>query len=123
MVRSDFTSVDEYIASKPETTRAVLISVRNAIRQALREADESISYKMPTYKVKGRPVLYFAGWARHFSIYPATRTLVVAFKDELAPYEVNKGTIRFPLSGAPPVELIKNIAKFRAKEIGEQPTA
>src|SRR4051812_37987652 len=109
MVRSGFTSVDEYIASKPEATRAVLISVRNAIRKGLPAADESISYKMPTYKLNGRPALYFAGWTRHFSIYPATRKLVVAFKDELAPYEVNKGTIRFPLSDAPPVKLIEKI--------------
>ena len=62
-------------------------------------------------------MLYFAGWKKHYSLYPSTDRLVKAFKDELAPYEVNnKGTIRFPLSEPVPVKLIAGIAKFRAKE-------
>jgi uncharacterized protein YdhG (YjbR/CyaY superfamily) len=66
-------------------------------------------------------VIYFAGWKRHYSLYPATRRLVAAFKDELAPYEVNdKGTIRFPLSEPVPVKLIEAIATFRAKEVAEK---
>jgi uncharacterized protein YdhG (YjbR/CyaY superfamily) len=62
-------------------------------------------------------VLHFAGWKRHYSLYPAGRRLVEAFQDELAPYEVNKGTIRFPLSQPVPVKLIGRMAKFRAKEV------
>jgi uncharacterized protein YdhG (YjbR/CyaY superfamily) len=71
---------------------------------------------MPTYKLDGRLVLYFAGWKRHYSLYPATGHLVAAFQNALAPYEISKGTIRFPLSEPVPVELIERIAKFRAKE-------
>jgi uncharacterized protein YdhG (YjbR/CyaY superfamily) len=114
---ADFNSVDEYLASKPEAARVVLGSVRNAIRSAIPEAQECISYKMPTYKLEGHPVLYFAGWSRHYSIYPATNRLLAALKDELANYEVEKGTIRFPLSEEAPVKLIRKIAKLRAKEV------
>jgi uncharacterized protein YdhG (YjbR/CyaY superfamily) len=56
-------------------------------------------------------VLYFAGWRQHYSLYPVTDHIVAAFKDDLAPYEVNKGTIRFPLSQPVPAKLIGRIAK------------
>jgi uncharacterized protein YdhG (YjbR/CyaY superfamily) len=79
-------------------------------------AEEVISYQIPTYKLHGGHVVYFAGWKQHYSLYPATGHLVAAFKDELAPYRVNKATIRFPLSQPVPVKLIERIAKFRAKE-------
>jgi uncharacterized protein YdhG (YjbR/CyaY superfamily) len=69
-------------------------------------------------------VLYFAGWKKHYSLYPATADLVAAFKDDLAPYEVNdKGTIRFPLFEPVPVRLIARIAKFRAEETAERAKA
>ena len=76
---------------------------------------------MPTFKLNGRYVLYFAGWKQHYSLYPSTDRLVAAFKDDLAPYEVSgKGTIRFPLSEPVPVKLITGIAKFRAKEVKQR---
>ena len=71
----------------------------------------------------GGAVLYFAGWKQHYSLYPATDHLVAAFKGDLAPYKVNKGTIRFPLSQPVPVKLIERIAKFRAKEAAERARA
>jgi uncharacterized protein YdhG (YjbR/CyaY superfamily) len=114
-----FSSVDDYIASQPEAIRDVLRSVRDAIREALPAAEELISYGMPTYKLQGAVVLYFAGWKRHFSLYPAGERLLAAFADELAPFEVDKGTIRFPLSPPVPSMLIGRIAKFRADEILE----
>ena len=80
-------------------------------------AEEMISYNIAAYKLDVRPVIYFAGWKRHYSFYPATGRLVEAFKDDLAPYKVNKGTIRFPLTHPVPVELIRRIAKFRGKEV------
>jgi len=95
----------------------VLERVRSTIRQAVPEAEEVISYKILAYKLRGIPVLYLAGWKRHYSLYPCAANLVAAFKDTLAPYEVNnKGTVRFPLSQPVPVKLIERIAKFRAKE-------
>ncbi len=113
-------SVDEYIASQPETIQGVLQRVRSTIRKAVPEAEEVISYKIPTYKLPGGTVLYFAGWKQHYSLYPANGRVVAAFKDELAPYEIRKGTIRFPLSQPVPVRLIERIAKFRANEVAER---
>ena len=120
MAKTDFKSVDEYIASQPEAVRGILRRVRNTIRKAVPGAEEVISYKIPTYKLHSGPVLYFAGWKQHYSLYPATERVVAAFKDELAPYEVTKGTIRFPLSESVPAKLIERIAKFRAKEVAER---
>jgi uncharacterized protein YdhG (YjbR/CyaY superfamily) len=119
VARTDFKSVDEYIASQPEALRALLERVRSTIRKALPDAEEVISYKIPAYKLHGRAAIYFAGWKQHYSIYPAGERLVAAFKDKLALYEVSKGTIRFPLSQPVPVRLIERIAKFRAKEVAE----
>ena len=68
-------------------------------------------------------MLYFAGWKQHYSLYPATERVVAAFKDELAPYEVKKGTIRFPLFRPVPVKLIGRITKFRAEEVAEREKA
>ena len=118
-MKTDFKSVDEYIASQPEGVQSVLNRVRTTIREAVPEAEETISYKIPAYKLHGNRVLFFAGWKQHYSLYPATRRVVEAFKDDLAPYEVSKGTIRFPLSEPVPVKLIGRIAKFRAKEVSE----
>jgi len=119
----DGTSVDEYIAAQPEALRIPLKRVRNAIRKALPGAVEVISYKMPACKLHGSRVLYFAGWKQHYALYAATDSVLAAFKDELAPYEVAKGTIRFTLSEPVPVELIGRIAKFRAKEVVERENA
>ena len=116
MPNTDFKTVDEYIATHPAEVQAVLQLVRTTIRKAVPDADEMISYQIPAYKLRGGRVIYFAGWKQHYSLYPASDELVEAFKDELAPYEVNKGTIRFPISKAVPVKLIEGIAKFRAKE-------
>jgi uncharacterized protein YdhG (YjbR/CyaY superfamily) len=113
-------SVDEYIASQPQALRGTLERVRSAIRKAVPTAAEVISYKIPCYKMPGGPVIFFAGWKQHYSLYPANARLIAAFKDELAPYEFNsKGTIRFPLSEPVPVKLIERIAKFRANEVAE----
>ena len=116
MAKTDFKSVDEYIATFPEGVQAILRRVRGAIRKALPGAEEAISYQIPTYRMHGGYVVYFAGWKQHYSLYPATGRLVAAFEDDLAPYEVSKGTIRFPLSQPVPVTLIARLAKFLAKE-------
>ena len=116
MAKTDFRSVDEYIATFPPAVQAVLQRVRTTIHKAVPKAEEAISYQIPTFKLHGSYVVYFAGWKRHYSLYPASRRLVAAFKHELAPYEVDKGTIRFPLSTTVPTGLIGRIAKFLAKE-------
>jgi uncharacterized protein YdhG (YjbR/CyaY superfamily) len=123
MAKTGFKSVDEYIASQPEAAHGVLERVRRIIRKALPGSEEVISYQIPAYKLNGRTVIYFAGWRQHYSLYPSTGRLVEAFKDDLARYEVSKGTIRFPLSEPVPVKLIAVVAKFRAKEVAEREKA
>ena len=124
MAKTDFKSVDEYIAAQPEGARPILKRVRSTIRKAVPGAQEVISYQIPAYKLPAGAVLYFAGWKQHYSLYPAGDRLVSAFKDKLAPYDVNgKGTIRFPLSEPVPVKLIGRIARFREKEVAEREQA
>ena len=117
MAKSPFNSVGEYIASQPAAGKRALKRVRSAIRKALPDAEEVISYNIPAYKVHSRAALYFAAWKEHYSLYPAGARVVAAFRDELAPYQISKGTIRFPLSRPVPVKLIARIAKWRAKEM------
>jgi len=90
------------------------------IRKAMPDAEEVISYQIPAYKLHGGCVVYFAGWKQHFSLYPAGEELREAFREELSPYEISKGTIRFPLSEAVPTKLIERIVKFRAQEIAHR---
>jgi len=123
VAKTNFNSVDEYMASLPGPARRVLARVRSIVRRALPGAEEAISYQIPTYKQGGRPVIYFAAWKEHYSIYPATGPVLSAFKDDLAAYEVSKGTIRFPLSQAVPVKLITAIAKLRSEEVSNRTTS
>jgi uncharacterized protein YdhG (YjbR/CyaY superfamily) len=120
MAKTDFKSVDEYLASKPEAVRRALTRVRSIVRKAMPGAEEVISYQIPAIRLYGRPVLYFAGWKEHYSLYPSTDRLAALFKDDLARYEVTKGTIRFPLAAPVPVKLIERIARFRVKEAAER---
>jgi uncharacterized protein YdhG (YjbR/CyaY superfamily) len=117
-----FRSVDEYLTAQSPAAQEILESVRGAIRKALPKADESISYNLPTYKLNGRVVIYFAGWKKHFSIYPAGARMLAEFP-ELANYEVNKGTIKFALEQPAPVKLIARLAKFRAEEAASEAKA
>lgn len=84
-------TVEEYIAAQSNAAQRALELVRQAIRAAAPEAEELISYKMPAYKLHGADLLHFAGWKSHFSLYLASRGIVEAFHDELAPYAVKKG--------------------------------
>ena len=117
MVRNK--DVTAYIAAFPAPARAALTRVRGTIRRAVPAAEEMISYQIPAYKLHGRPVLFFAAWKEHYSLYPSNARLVAAFKDQLSKYEISKGTIRFPLSDGVPVTLIERIARFRARQVME----
>lgn len=111
-------TIDDYIANQPESVRPTLETVRRAIRGALPEAQEIISYQIPAFRLPGGAALFFAGWKRHWSLYPAGKDLVAAFRDELAPYKVNeKGTIQFPLDRPVPEDLVARIAAYRRAEL------
>jgi uncharacterized protein YdhG (YjbR/CyaY superfamily) len=110
-------SVDEYIAVQPEPVRPKLEQLRAAIRKAVPDAVEGIGYRMPGYKLHGKPMLYFAAFKEHYSLFAASGTFFAALEDELRGYELGKGTVHFPLTEPVPVKLIGRIAKLRAAGI------
>ncbi len=110
-------AVDEYIAAQPEALRPKLEQVRAAIRRAVPEGVEGIGYGMPGYKLNGRPLLYFAGFKQHYSLFAASGTFFASLEQELKNYEQRKGTIHFPLDEPVPVRLISRIAKPSASGV------
>jgi uncharacterized protein YdhG (YjbR/CyaY superfamily) len=94
--KNQFETIDEYIKTFPEDVQVILEKIRQTIRKAAPEAVETISYQMPTFKLNGRNLVYFAAWKNHIGFYPmpsGTET----FKNELSPYKGAKGSVRFPL--------------------------
>jgi uncharacterized protein YdhG (YjbR/CyaY superfamily) len=108
-------SIDEYIATFPEEIQARLEAVRATIKAAAPEAEERISYQMPTFVLNGH-LVYFAAWKDHIGFYPASGRVTEVFKDELARYASGKGSVRFPMSQPLPLELISKIVQFRVTE-------
>jgi uncharacterized protein YdhG (YjbR/CyaY superfamily) len=109
-----FKTIDEYIAAFPENVQSILEELRQAIRESAPEAEEAISYQMPSFKLNGI-LVWFAAFKNHIGFYPKT-SVIEAFKEELSDYEVTKGTIRFPMNKPIPLDLIKKIVKYRIKE-------
>ena len=108
------TTIDEYIAGFPPDVQKILRQVRTTIRQAAPGAEETISYRMPTFTLLGY-LVYFAGFKNHIGFYPI-QTGIEKFKKELARYEQGKGSVQFPLDQPMPYDLIRKIVKFRVKE-------
>ena len=123
MAKTDFRSVDEYIAAQPQNAQVALRRVRSIIRKAVPTAVEVISYQMPTFKVAEGAFLCLGGWKEHYSLYPASDALVAACKGALRAYRASRGTLRFPLSEPVPAKLIERIAKFQAKDAGRRAKA
>lgn len=113
--RPNVATVGEYISTQPARARSALRQVRATIRKALPAATEGISYRIPIVKLDGRMVLYFAAFKKHYSIYPATASLVRALGKDLAGHLHSK-TIRFALDRKVPTRLIARIARLRAAE-------
>ena len=107
--------INEYIAGFPESVRGILEALRATIKEAAPGAEETISYAIPAFKLKGRMLVYFAGFKNHIGLYPAPRGNE-AFKKELSGYKGGKGTVQFPLNEPIPLPLVAKIVKFRAKE-------
>jgi uncharacterized protein YdhG (YjbR/CyaY superfamily) len=112
--KSGFNSIDEYIATFPEEIQRILEELRAVIRTAAPEAEEKISYQMPTFVLKGN-LVHFAAFKKHIGFYPAPRG-IEAFKDELSAYKGAKGSVQFPLDQPVPLELVSRIVKFRVAE-------
>ena len=114
--------IDEYIAGFPNDVQKMLEKIRMTIRKAVPDAEEAISYQIPTFTLKGKYLIYFAAFKKHIGLYPAPRG-IEKFKKELSVYEGGKGTVRFPLDKPIPFGLIERIVKFRVKESLERAKA
>lgn len=108
-------NVDDYINSFPGNIRVRLKQIRRIIKKYAPEAEESISYNMPAYKLNGKPLVYFSGFNNHIGFY-ATPSGHSAFSDELSGYKQGKGSVQFPYDKPLPLNLITQIVKFRVEE-------
>ena len=107
-------TIDEYMMGFPKDIREKLEGIRMTIRKAAPEAQEKISYQIPTFYLKGN-LVHFAGFKNHISFFP-TSSGIEKFKNELSVYEGAKGTVRFPMDKPLPLKLISKIVKFRVAE-------
>lgn len=107
------TTIDEYIAMYPPDVQSVLEKIRTTIQEAAPDAEETISYGMPTFTRKG-PLVYFGAFKKHIGFYPPVRD--EALRREVAGYEGEKGSLRFPLDQPIPYALIARIVKARLRE-------
>jgi uncharacterized protein YdhG (YjbR/CyaY superfamily) len=111
-VNSETKEVDEYISMFPIEVQYKLESIRNLIKTSVPEAEEGFAYKMPSYKVNGKPLVYFAAYKKHIGFY-ATPSGHDAFEKELSVYKQGKGSVQFPLDKPLPMDLIQRIVEFR----------
>jgi len=108
-------TIDEYIAGLPVQTQKVMRQIRTTIKKAAPEAEEKISYAMPTFTLNKTYLVYFAAYEKHIGLYPAPIG-IETFKKELSIYKTGKGSVQFPLDKPMPLALITKIVKFRVKE-------
>jgi uncharacterized protein YdhG (YjbR/CyaY superfamily) len=107
-------TIDDYISGFPEDIRGKLEEIRTVIRKAAPQAEETISYGMPAFKLNG-VLVYFAAFKDHIGFFP-TASGVSHFQKELKAYDISKGTIRLPLDAPLPLDLINKIVEFRVSE-------
>lgn len=112
------TTIDDYIATHPKETQAILQKLRTVIQKAAPDAEETINYAIPTFTLHGN-LVHFAGYKNHIGFYPAPSG-IKAFAKELSKYEGAKGSIKFPIEKPLPYTLITKIVKFRVKENKEK---
>jgi len=110
-----FSTIDEYIKTFPKNIQSILEKMRQTIKEAAPEAVEAISYQMPTFKLNGKNLVYFAAFENHIGFYPLPSG-IEAFKKELSPYKQGKGSVQFPLDEPIPYDLVEKIVKARVKE-------
>ncbi|RPH38371.1 hypothetical protein EHM92_00010 [bacterium] len=109
-----YSTIDEYLNTFPEDVRAILKQLRQTIKEAAPEAEETINYQIPTFTLHGN-LVHFAAFKSHIGFYP-TPSGMEAFKKELAPYRRAKGSVQFPIDQPLPLALIRRIVEYRVKE-------
>jgi uncharacterized protein YdhG (YjbR/CyaY superfamily) len=116
MAKTDFRTFDDYLATFPPEVQADLIRIFDAIRAAVPEAEEAISYQIPAFRHHGW-IFYVAAYAKHYSLSaPPPTALYEEFAGPLAGYKTSKAAIQIPKDKPLPLDLIRDMAAFRAKE-------
>ena len=110
------TGVEDYLAALPDASRAAMEKLRTTIKSVAPDATETISYRMPAFKHRGRILVYYAAFKDHYSLYPASNAVMDALGEELTPYVSGKGTIRFDADKPLPIALVKKIVQARLEE-------
>ena len=113
--RVRFEAIDEYIAAFPQNVQDILNEVREAIRDSAPDAQETIAYGIPTFKLNGN-LVHFGAFKNHIGFYPGEASAVEAFKEHLSNYKQGKGSIQFPLDKPLPLQLVKKMVEFRVQE-------
>jgi uncharacterized protein YdhG (YjbR/CyaY superfamily) len=114
MMNIEYKTINDYIKTFPAEIQEILENIRRVIHKAAPEAEETISYQMPAFKLN-KVLVYFAAHKNHIGFYP-TASGIESFKIELTNYTFSKGAIQFPLDKPIPYDLIENIVKFRVRE-------
>ena len=109
-----FKTMDEYIDSFPEDVQRILNELRQSIKEAAPQAEETINYQIPTFALNGN-LVHFAAFEHHIGFYP-TPSGMEAFKKELSQYKGAKGSVQFPIDQPMPLSLIRRIVEYRVKE-------
>jgi uncharacterized protein YdhG (YjbR/CyaY superfamily) len=117
MVKDPRVQVRAYIAGLPPDARKRVEELRHAIQSAAPRATDAFSYGIPAFRYNDEPLLWYAGWRKHVSIYPLTAAMKRAHAEELEGYEVAKGTLQFRLTDPVPAALVKRLVKTRLKEL------
>ena len=111
-----YASVDAYLDDLPADVRTTLEKIRGAVKSVAPSATEKISYGIPAFHLDGRYLVYYAGFKKHCSFFPASGSVTERFADDLADFDVSKGTIRFTVDHPLPIPLVKRIVKARIEE-------
>lgn len=113
-------SIDEYVAGFDGIHRERLERIREVIFEVMPEAEQKISWGMPTFKLGKNNAFNFAAFKHHVSLFPSSYAIEY-FSEELKPYKTSKGTIQFQNSEPLPIELIRKMALWRKKYMSENP--
>ena len=108
--------IDAYLATLPSDQRGVLERLRGHIRRLVPDAEETMSYGMPVFKLRDQPLVWFAGWKAHCSIYPLTDAFLSAHADELERYGRTKGSLHFTPENPLPDALVEQLIQARVED-------